>query len=204
MTHVLTDLLATWQHWSMRDTFRTSRDKAQAKGDEAGVKTMQGGMDEIPQVSALEALAANAELCSLLSGWRWMAMRDARENGATWEEIGAALKVTRQAAQAAYLKVIEGQEEHCSQRFIAEDAKAARALLGHQSPKRPTTYRPVDSGELAEGMTIKEHGRLYTITGWAGRVKGGRQALVSNSKGEPDGQLTIFGGSAYQVRDEAS
>lgn len=75
--------------------------------DAAGV---QRALDELPEVDALDALAANAALVSLLTGHRWFVMRDAREDGATWEEIGAALGMTKQGAQDFYRRRIEEYE----------------------------------------------------------------------------------------------
>jgi hypothetical protein len=51
-----------------------------------------------PEVTALEALRANAELAGRLGQQRWIAMKDAQEQGASLEQIGSALGVTRQSA----------------------------------------------------------------------------------------------------------
>lgn len=64
------------------------------------------------QVSALDALRANAELVDLLTGRRWMVMQDAREAGATWEQIGEALGMSRRAARNWYKRKIRDQERY--------------------------------------------------------------------------------------------
>src|SRR3954469_7745585 len=48
-------------------------------------------LDELPEVTALDALRANAQLVELLTGRRWHVMRDAREEGVSWSQIGEAL-----------------------------------------------------------------------------------------------------------------
>lgn len=48
-------------------------------------------LSELPNVAALAALRANAELVNLLIGRRWYVIHAAREAGVTWHEIGDAL-----------------------------------------------------------------------------------------------------------------
>jgi hypothetical protein len=94
-----TDLLARWNAWDTRNT---------------------------DPETALSALAANAELAKLLAGWQWLAIKAAREGGATWEQIGEALGTTKQGAQQAYRRAIEHQEKYVPD---MHDAAAARAVL---------------------------------------------------------------------------
>jgi hypothetical protein len=56
----------------------------------AGGWQAQRAVDELGDITALDALRANAELVQLLLGRRWYVMQDAREAGATWDEIGEA------------------------------------------------------------------------------------------------------------------
>lgn len=79
------------------------------------------------QVSALNALRANAELVDLLSGRRWMVIQDAREAGATWEQIGQALGVSRRAARNWYKRKIRDQERYVEH---GHDARRGRASVG--------------------------------------------------------------------------
>jgi Homeodomain-like domain len=46
----------------------------------------------------LDALRANANLVTSLTDQRWLVMRRARQAGASWEQIGTALGVSRQSA----------------------------------------------------------------------------------------------------------
>lgn len=46
----------------------------------------------------LEALRANAVLVDDLTGQRWLVMRAARTAGASWEQLGSALGMSRQSA----------------------------------------------------------------------------------------------------------
>jgi hypothetical protein len=45
-----------------------------------------------------------------LVGWRWAAMREAREEGHGWAEIGAALGVDAAQASQAYLERVQQQQ----------------------------------------------------------------------------------------------
>lgn len=51
------------------------------------------GRDEL-----LEALRANADLVAALTQERWLVMQRARQAGASWEQIGDVLGVSRQSA----------------------------------------------------------------------------------------------------------
>ena len=51
------------------------------------------GKDEL-----LDALRANANLVTSLTDQRWLVMHRARQAGASWEQIGTALGVSRQSA----------------------------------------------------------------------------------------------------------
>lgn len=86
-------------------------------------------------MSALDSLRANARIVNLLTGWRWQIVELAREEGATWEEIGQALGVTRQSAHAAYAEAIAGQERfNAEYDFIRFDVDRARAVLDDSDP----------------------------------------------------------------------
>ena len=86
----------------------------------------QSALDQIPEVDAIEALAANAAAANLLIGRRWYVMQEAREAGATWKAIGTALGITKQGAQDYYRRQIENQEKHAAD---FHDTARARAAL---------------------------------------------------------------------------
>lgn len=83
-------------------------------------------LSEVSEVAALEALRANAKAVDLLTARRWYVMKSAREGGATWEQIGEALGITKQAAHDFYQRKIEEQEKYLPH---LHDTAAARAVL---------------------------------------------------------------------------
>ena len=119
-------LLATWEVQSQRALWRRVLAKSEAQGRTHGVAVAQAAMAELPSVSPLEALRANAELVQLLIARRWAVIQEAREQGASWTEVGDALGVSRQAAWEFYQRAIEGQERNDEP---WHDADRARAVL---------------------------------------------------------------------------
>lgn len=87
--------------------------------------TFRGELDQLAPVTAVQALAANRRLVELLTARRWYVMRDAREGGASWADIGDALGVSRQSAHEWYQRQIELQEKHVGDFHDAERARAA-------------------------------------------------------------------------------
>ena len=94
------------QHSTWRDVLRI---RAANKGDTA---IAQRALDALPEVSALEALAANRDLVELLTSRRWYVIRDAREMGASWSQIGEALGISKQGAQDFYQRKVAEQEKY--------------------------------------------------------------------------------------------
>src|ERR1017187_394712 len=139
-------LLARWDAWSAHDTWTRMLAKFTAEGNEKHAAGARDALTGMEAVSPLDALAANEELTRLMTGWRWLAMRDARESGATWEQIGESLGMTRQGAKAAYLSTVENQERYCPDYFTEADSKAHRALLDDGTPSCPGSGRPWGSG----------------------------------------------------------
>jgi hypothetical protein len=78
------ELLEIWELY-------LERRRLEAAGDEAALAAL-------PEVTALDGLRANADLVSRLSVQRWIAMKDAQDQGASLEQIGNELGVTRQSA----------------------------------------------------------------------------------------------------------
>lgn len=116
----LRDHIGNWDTYESRQTWR----RVLARGGDAAVA--RAALEKLPEVDALEALAANAAAVNLLVGRRWYVMQEAREAGATWEAIGKALGITKQGAQDYYRRQIENQEK-----YVADfhDAARARAAL---------------------------------------------------------------------------
>jgi hypothetical protein len=100
--------------------------KARAEGDERAVAAAQKSRRELPEISALDALRANKRLVERMIGRRWYVMREAREAGATWDQIGEALGMSRQAAHEWYRRKIASQAEQVTG---LHDGRRARAAL---------------------------------------------------------------------------
>jgi hypothetical protein len=113
------ELYRLWQAFGDQMTWRGVIDKG---GDR---EVAERALAELPGVTALEALEANRRLVELLTGQRWYVMRAAREAGATWEQVGAAMGMTKQGAQDWYRRKITDQERYAGQWHDAERARAA-------------------------------------------------------------------------------
>jgi hypothetical protein len=94
----LPGLLAVWVDGSSRQAWWLAKARAEAAGDAAAARAADRALARLPEVTPLDALRANAELVNRLTAERWVAMRAAREQGASWEQIGQALGVSRQSA----------------------------------------------------------------------------------------------------------
>ncbi len=123
------DLFQLWNDGASLGIWRKALATAQAAGNLQHAQSAQAVLDELIERGAtlLRALNANAELVKRLTGQRWFVMRDAREQGATWDQIAEALGLKdAEAARAYYLNAIERQE-----RYVGDlsDARRARAVL---------------------------------------------------------------------------
>jgi len=118
----------TWNQFHEGRMWEQARKQLRAQGDdpEQLLGLVANAAARAPAVSALEALAANARLVDLLTARRWYVMQAAREDGAEWAEVGAALGVSKQAAWEFYKRKIEAQETHAAD---YHDAEAARGAL---------------------------------------------------------------------------
>ena len=77
----LRDLLSTWETWSERSVNHRALADARSEAQRDVMRrTLATGAD----VDPLDVLQDVTELVSLLSGWRWQVVRDAREAGARW------------------------------------------------------------------------------------------------------------------------
>ena len=94
----LPGLLAVWVDSSSRQAWQLAKARAEAAGDVTAVRAAERALARLPEVTPLDALRANAELVSRLTAERWVAMQAARGQGASWEQIGQALGVSRQSA----------------------------------------------------------------------------------------------------------
>jgi hypothetical protein len=121
--HPFTIAWETWQAWSDAEAMRTARTRMAARGESLAVFDQHPEWTQGP--GPLQALAANREVVEQLVGWRFGAMREAREQGHSWAEIGAALGVDTTQARQAYLERVE------QQRLVHEAHPDLRHLLGY-------------------------------------------------------------------------
>jgi len=105
-------LLHVWDTYSARRAWQNAVDVHTTAGNDEYTAGAHRSLDELPEVTALDALRANAQLVELLTGRRWHVMRDAREEGASWSQIGEALGMSKQGAQDYYRRRTAEQEQH--------------------------------------------------------------------------------------------
>lgn len=103
----LSDLLTAWTKSTSRSTWA---DMARRAATDEHLRIARQALTELADHSPLDGLVANRELSEALASGRWHVMRDAREAGHSWAEIGDALAMTRQAAQQMYSRACESQE----------------------------------------------------------------------------------------------
>ncbi|MBE1580427.1 hypothetical protein ACFORH_43320 [Amycolatopsis roodepoortensis] len=118
------ELTALWRtHWQVRMYQQTLQNP---DASDWLRERSRAQLAELAPVTPVHALAANARLVELLTGQRWILMRDAREAGESWSSIGRALGMSKQGAQDWYRRAIERQEEHIPD---LHDGARARAAL---------------------------------------------------------------------------
>lgn len=91
------------RHWLLvLETYQERRwlHRRLSQADEGSTKAAE--LAELAEVSALQALRATKQLLDGLLDQRRRLMIDARDEGASWADIGATLDVSRQAAHELY------------------------------------------------------------------------------------------------------
>jgi hypothetical protein len=134
--HPFTIAWETWQAWSDAQVMRTARTRMTERGESLAIFDQHTEWTQGP--GPLQALAANREVVDHLVGWRWSAMREAREQGHSWAEIGAALGVDAEQARRFYLERVQQQQR----------VHAARPDLRHlldYDPRWAELARPNDA-----------------------------------------------------------
>jgi hypothetical protein len=145
--HPFTAALETWEAWSMADTMRQALQQARQVGDHKTLADFQRYPQWTQGPGPLEALAANRELVDLLTGWRWGAMRQAREQGRGWHEIGQALDVEADKARSAFLERLDRQRT-----VAARDPEVGRLIGYDPALARLGDDNQADRAELAQGQ----------------------------------------------------
>ncbi|MFJ4788114.1 hypothetical protein [Streptomyces sp. NPDC088794] len=92
------------------------------------------GPEDLERAELLELLALSEVVAQKAAYGRQLTVRAAREAGASWSQIGAALGTSKQAAWEAHTRWIDTQEAAHGRPgqlgFDAADAAEARALAG--------------------------------------------------------------------------
>jgi hypothetical protein len=123
--HPFTRAWETWQAWSTADVWRQARQRATQRGHRQTVEFIDGRPELLEGPDPLAALAANREVVQTLRGWRWQAMRHAREQDHSWAEIATAAGLDDATqARAVYARALQGQQR------LAE----THPELGHYDP----------------------------------------------------------------------
>ncbi len=134
--HPFTVAWETWQAWSDAEAMRTARSRLAARGASLAVFDQHPEWTQGP--GPLQALAANREVVEQLVGWRFGAMREAREQGHGWAEIGAALELDAAQASQLYLEQVQRQ------RLVHAARPELRHLLGYD-PRWAELAEPNDA-----------------------------------------------------------
>ncbi|GAA0244125.1 hypothetical protein ACQPZ8_03115 [Actinomadura nitritigenes] len=101
---------------------------AAGRHDELWVRDTMGDVPLLRE-EALERLALGEVIARKAVYGRQLAVRSAREAGASWSQIGAALGISKQAAWEAHARWIDDQEERhrdCDYKGM-DEAQVARA-----------------------------------------------------------------------------
>ncbi|MBV9011218.1 MAG: hypothetical protein JO272_04075 [Pseudonocardiales bacterium] len=117
------ELHQVWSLQSQRSTWQTVINKSGAQDTDHQIAIQ--ALDDLPEVTALQALEANRRLVDLLMGRRWIVIQKAREEGASWNTIGKALSMSCQAARDWYRRKITEQEKYLGDRHDATRARLA-------------------------------------------------------------------------------
>lgn len=158
----LRQLLATWENWSAHDTLTRALANVTTKDSRERINR---SLAETPAVSALDALRDGAELIELLTGWQWQAIYAARQEGASWAQIGAAIHTSGDGARAALADVLDHQEQvpagsaaHCGRGRVppAGARRAGERRVGHE---RAAVHRATagDAGQPDAGAPDALH-----------------------------------------------
>jgi hypothetical protein len=122
----LDELLGVLRVSDQRELYERGIEQEQAAGHPAAV--LVKALSDLPGVSGLEALRASRRVLELLTGARWHMMRQAREEGSSWSQVGEALGMSKQAAYDFYRRKLDRQDESAAPGTY--NGPRSRAALG--------------------------------------------------------------------------
>ena len=119
-----TQLWEIWQQTGLADMWRGVLRKSVEAGEDTSVA--QDAIESVEHQDPLSGLRAGDVLAKRIVGQRWILIRAAREQGASWQQVGDALGISRQAAHQSYVVTIELQKEHLGQQHDTVRSEAVR------------------------------------------------------------------------------
>ncbi|MFG1699594.1 hypothetical protein [Nonomuraea sp. NPDC049309] len=102
--------------WEKRSAFperiqvKDALESARAAGRSDEAARLEARLTELPEISPLEALRANADLMGMLTAQRWIAMRLAQAAGAGLEQIGRRLGISEPSAWECMKRRIDARK----------------------------------------------------------------------------------------------
>jgi hypothetical protein len=105
----LEELLDVLRVSDQRELYERGIEREQDAGHPGAV--LVKALAELPGVTGLEALRASRRVVELLTAARWHMMRQAREEGSSWSQVGMALGMSKQAAYDFYRRKLDQQDE---------------------------------------------------------------------------------------------
>jgi len=102
------ELLDVLRVSDQRESYERRIEEAEGAGQP--VTSLVKALGNLPGVTGLEALRASRRLVELLTGARWHMIRQAREEGSSWSQVGGALGMSKQAAYDFYRRKLDQQD----------------------------------------------------------------------------------------------
>ncbi|WP_405059556.1 hypothetical protein OG474_43455 [Kribbella sp. NBC_01505] len=123
-TRGLDELLALLRVSDQRELYEREIEQTQQAGHSVAV--LVKALSDLPGVNGLEALRASRRVVELLTGARWHMIRQAREEGSSWSQVGGALGMSKQAAYDFYQRNLAQQDTVTTETKDAARSQAAQ------------------------------------------------------------------------------
>lgn len=125
---LLEELLDVLRLSDLRASYERDIERRQEAGHPIAI--LVKALSELPNVTGLDALRTSRQVVDLLTGARWHMIRQAREEGSSWSQIGGALGVSKQAAFDFYQRKLDLQD---ASSMDADSSVRSRAAQGENS-----------------------------------------------------------------------